>query len=138
MTSPRQAGATPVGMTDNRSVGELFGDLTRDLGTLVRKELELARTEIKEEVAQAGKASGMLGAGAVAGWMALMMLSFALAFGLAEVMPTGFAFLLVGLAYAVGAVVLGARGRDELRRVRPVPEQTIETLRRTPNGPSSR
>lgn len=114
---------------DERSVGELFGELTRDLSTLMRKELELAKLELKEEASKAGKAGGMLGATAVAAWMALVMLSFALAWGLAEVMDAGFAFLLVGLLYAGAAAVLFTKGRAELAKVRPVPEQTIETLK---------
>jgi len=118
-----------VEMRDDRSLGELVGDLSRDMTTLVRKEFELARLEIKEEVAQAGKAGGMLGGTALAGYMALLMVSFAIAWGLAEIMPTFFAFLLVGLVYAGAAAFLYTKGKDELAKVRPVPEQTVETLK---------
>lgn len=118
----------PDASTD-KSLGELMGDLSRDMTTLVRKEIELARIEIKEEVAKSGKAGGMLGGTALAGYMALLMVSFAAAWGLSEVMPTGFAFLLIGLIYAAVAAVLYMKGREELQRVRPVPEQTVETLK---------
>jgi uncharacterized membrane protein YqjE len=114
---------------DDRSTGELFGQLTTDMSTLMRKEIELARIEIKEEVAKAGKAGGMLGGTAVAGYMALLLVSFAAAWGLAEVMPEGFAFLVVGLVYAVIAAVLYSKGRRELAKVNPTPTQTIETLK---------
>jgi uncharacterized membrane protein YqjE len=114
---------------DQRSVGELFGQLTTDMSTLVRKEIELARIEIKEEVAKAGKAGGMLGGTAVAAYMALLLISFAAAWGLSEIIPEGFAFLVVGLVYAVIAAVLYAKGRDELSKVNPTPTQTIETLK---------
>jgi uncharacterized membrane protein YqjE len=116
-------------LVEERSLGELMGDLSRDMSTLVRKELELARIEIKEEVSNVGKAGGILGGTALAGYMALVMISFAIAWGLAAVMPTGFAFLLVGLVYAVVAAVLYSKGRAELQKVRPVPEQTVETLK---------
>lgn len=115
--------------SEDRSLGELFGDLTADMGTLVRKEIELAKVEIKEEVAKSGKAGGMLGGTAVAALLAVNLLSFALAWGLAEVMPEGFAFLLVGVLWAIAAAVLYTRGRSELQKVNPVPEQTIETLK---------
>lgn len=118
-----------VDVRQDRSLGDLLGDLSRDLSTLMRQEIELAKVEIKEEVAKTGKAGGMLGGTAVAGHMALLLLSFALAWGLAEIMPTGFAFLLVGLAYAAVAGALYLKGRDELRKVHPVPEQTVETLK---------
>jgi uncharacterized membrane protein YqjE len=114
---------------DDRSLGELLGDATRDMGTLVRKEIELAKVEIKEEVAKAGKAGGMFGATAVAAWMSLVLLSFAAAWGLAELMPQGVAFLIVGLVYAAVAAVLYTKGRNEMQHVNPVPEQTIDTLK---------
>lgn len=115
--------------SEERSIGELFGDVTRDIGILVRKEIELAKIEIKEEVARAGKAGGMLGGTAIAAWMSLLLLAFAAAWGLAEVMPEGFAFLIVGAVFAAVAAVLYMKGREELQNVNPVPEQTVETLK---------
>jgi len=118
-----------VDVREERTLGDLMGDLTRDMSTLVRKELELARVEIKEEVAKGGKAGGMLGGTALAAHMALLFVSFAAAWGLAEIVPTGFAFLVVGLIYGAVAAVLFTKGRAELQKVRPVPEQTVETLK---------
>ena len=115
--------------SSERSLSELLSQVTTDLGNLVRKEIELAKVETKEQVGQAGKAGGMLGAGAVGGLLALIFLSGALAWGLAEIMPTGFAFLIVGVLWAVVAAVAIMAGRKRLKQVRPVPEQTIETLK---------
>lgn len=115
--------------SDDRTIGELLGDATRDLGTLVRQEIELAKVEIKDEVTRAGKAGGMLGGTAIAAWMSLLLLSFAAAWGLSEVMPEGVAFLIVGLAFAAVAAVLYLKGREELKNVNPVPQQTIDTLK---------
>jgi uncharacterized membrane protein YqjE len=126
MVEPRSA--TEPKMAD-ASLGDLFGRMTNDLSTLVRKELELARVEVKEDVKQAGKAGSALGAAAFAGYMALLLLSFALAWGLAEIMPEGFAFLIVGVLYAIAAAVLYSNGRKKLQQVNPVPEQTVETLK---------
>ena len=112
-----------------KSLGQLFSELTSDLSTLMRKEVELAKVETKEEVARAGKAGGMLGGGAFAGWFALLFLSFALAWLLDEWMHTALAFLLVGLVYAVVAAVLVVQGRNRLQSVNPVPQQTVETLK---------
>jgi uncharacterized membrane protein YqjE len=127
-TTSTTTSATEPKMAD-ASLGELFGRMTTDLSTLVRKEMELARVEMKEEVTRAGKAGGTLGAAAVAGLMALILLSFALAWGLAEIMPEGFAFLIVGALYAIGAFVLFSTGRKKMQQVNPVPEQTVETLK---------
>ena len=111
------------------SLGELFTSLTSDLSTLVRSEMELARIEIRQEVGKVGKAAGMLGAGALAGYLALILLSFSAAWGLAEVVDAGWAFLIVGLAVAVAAAVLAMTGRKRLQDIRPVPEQTVDTLK---------
>ena len=61
-TAASPAGSHVVaGVEDERSLGQIVGDLSNDLTTLVRQELELARTELKEEAAKAGKGAGMLG-----------------------------------------------------------------------------
>lgn len=109
------------------SLGELFGRLSTDLSTLFRKEVELAKVEVKAEVTKAGKGAGMLGAGALAGYLALVMASFAAAWGLAVVMPRGFAFLAVACLYGLAALVMLATGRKKVSEVH-APQQTIETV----------
>jgi hypothetical protein len=111
------------------SLGQLFGQLTRELSELMRQEMALAKTELKEEATKAGRTAGLFGGAAVTGHMCLLLLSFAAAWGLAVIMPTGVAFLIVGLIYAVVAAFLFVRARAEVKRINPVPEQTIETLK---------
>ncbi|HZR12381.1 MAG TPA: phage holin family protein [Acidimicrobiia bacterium] len=113
---------------DEASLGELFSEMTSDLGLLVRKEIELAKTETKEELTRAGRGAAMFGAAAVAGMLALLLVSFAAAWGLAVVIPTGWAFLVIGVIYGVVAAVVALRGRDQMKRVG-APEQTIQTLK---------
>ena len=114
---------------DERSLPELLSEVTSDLTTLVRKELELAKLEAKEEAAKAGKAAGMLGAAALTGYMALLFSSFAVAWLLDDVMPRTLAYLLVAIVYGIAATALAVLGRQQLKEIRPVPEQTIETLK---------
>jgi uncharacterized membrane protein YqjE len=114
---------------DDASLGELFSTLTSDLSQLVRSEMELARVEIREEASKAGKAAGMLGGGAVAALVALILLTSAVAWGLAEVVDAGWAFLIVGVVVGAAAAVLAMNGRKKLAEVRPVPDQTVETLK---------
>jgi len=111
------------------TVGELFGRVTGDLSTLFRQELELAKTEIKEEVTKAGKGAGMLSGAGIAGLYALMLLSFAGAWGLAETVSRGVAFLIMGGVWVAIAAALFVVGRRQLATVNPVPEQTVETLK---------
>jgi hypothetical protein len=115
--------------SDDRSLQELWSDMTSETSTLFRKEIELAKLETKESVARAGKAGVMFGAGGVVALLALQLLSFAAAWGLAAVLPTGFAFLIVGVVYVAVAGVLFAQGRKRAAEVKVVPEQTVETLK---------
>jgi MFS family permease len=84
-----------------RSLGELFGDMTRDFSTLIRKEVELAKTELKEEAQAAGKAGGMLGAAGVVGLVAFIILAMTIAFALDAFLWRWVAFLIVTVVLAV-------------------------------------
>jgi uncharacterized membrane protein YqjE len=112
-----------------KSVGEIVGDIARDLGTLMRQELDLAKTEIKQEAAKAGKGAGMLGGAGVAGHLALIFLSLVVMFALGNVMDLAWAALIVAIVWAVVAAVLAATGRKHLRTVDPKLEATTETLK---------
>ncbi|MDP1804655.1 MAG: phage holin family protein, partial [Acidimicrobiales bacterium] len=115
--------------TEDRSLSDLLSDVTTEIATLFRKEVELAKAETTEQVSRATKAGGMLGAAAVIGFLALLLFSFALAWALAEVVPEGVAFAIVGVAFAVVAGVLAMAGKKRLATVNPVPNQTVQTLR---------
>ena len=74
---------------DGRSLGELVGDIANDLTTLVKQEIELAKTEAKAEAAKAGKGVGLFGGAGIAGHLALLFLSLTLMFLLDSWMHTG-------------------------------------------------
>lgn len=116
------------------SVGELITDVSRDLSTLMRQELELAKAEVKAEVSKTGKAAGMLGGAGFAGYMVLLFLSFALWWGLANVIDQGWAALIVALVWAVIGGVLFVTGRSTLRTVNPKPERTVDTVQQIPEA----
>ena len=116
------------------SVGALISEVTSDLSKLMRQELELAKVEVKEEVAKTGKAAGMLGGAGFAGYMAVFFASIALWWGLANVMDEAWAALIVTVLWAIAAAVLASTGRKKMREVRPKPEQTIETLKEVPDA----
>src|SRR6187402_1128738 len=89
--------ASPRVDVSDRSVGSLISEVTNDLSTLMRQEMDLAKAEIKEEVAKTGKAAGMLGGAGFAGYMVALFLSCALWWGLANAMDTGVAALIVAI-----------------------------------------
>lgn len=116
------------------SVGQLIGEVSRDLSTLMRQEVELAKAEVKTEVAKTGKAVGMLGGAGFAGYMVLLFLSIALWWGLSNVMDQGWAALIVGAIWAIIGAVLFATGRSKLRTVNPTPERTVDTVKQVPDA----
>jgi len=112
----------------DKSLGELFGELTSEMGTLFRKEVELAKLEAKDELKQSGKAAGMFAGAGLGGWMAVLFLSLALAWLLDQAMNTALAFAIVGVLWAVVAAVLAKSGKKKMAAVKPLP-QTVETLK---------
>jgi hypothetical protein len=113
----------------DKSLGDLFGDLSEEFSELVRAQTELAKSEIRTQADKAKRAAGAFGGAALSAYMALILLSFAVAWGLSEVVPEGVAFLIVGLIYAAIAVVLYLRGRERAREFSIVPEETIESVK---------
>lgn len=113
----------------NESLGELVGELATDLSRLMRQELELAKAEIRQEAVKAGKATGMLAGAGFAGYMTAVLASFALVFGLANLIGLGWSALIVALLWGIAGAVLFTTGRTRLRRVSPTPERTVETLK---------
>lgn len=118
----------------DRSVGELISEVTTDLTTLMRQELDLAKAEMKQEAVKTGKAAGMLGAAGFAGYMTLLFLSIALWWALANGMDEGWAALIVAVLWGVVAAVLAVTGRSRLRQVNPKPERTVQTLKEVPDA----
>jgi uncharacterized membrane protein YqjE len=125
-TDVRGEGSTQP-IAGDTSVGELLSRVTDDFSQLVRTHVELAKVEIKEEVGKAGKGAGLLTASALAGYLTIILLSFAAAWGLSEVVPEGVAFLLVGLVWAAITAALALSGKRELQQVA-APPKTKETI----------
>ena len=115
--------------TSGASVGQLMGEIAADLSGLMRQEVELAKSEIKQEAAKAGKGAGMLGGAAYGGHMVLLFGTLALVFAIGSQIGLGWAALIMTAVWAVIAAVLAVRGRDQMRRVNPKPERTINSLK---------
>ena len=111
------------------SVGELIGNISNDLSTLFRQEVELAKAEVKQEAAKAGKAAGMLSAAGFAGYLVVLLLTTALVAALSNVIDTGWAALIVAVLWGIVGAVLYANGRKKLKTVDPTPRRTVETLK---------
>jgi uncharacterized membrane protein YqjE len=107
------------------SLGELLSEVSSDVTTLFRKEIELAKLEAKEEAKRVGTGAGMFGAAGVAGLLALMLLSFSAAWLLDQAMNTALAFLIVALVWVVVAAALAMAGKKQMKlAARPLPTTT--------------
>src|SRR5690349_23931908 len=128
--------ATEAGRPDveGTSVGQLLGEVSKDLSVLMRQELELAKAELKVEAKKAGQGAGMFGAAGFAGYMVLMFLSFALWWALENVMDAGLAALIVAILWGVIGAVAFLSGRKKFRQVNPKPERTVDTLQQVPGA----
>jgi len=114
---------------DERSLGELFGDLSRSMGTLIRQEIDLARTEMTDRVTGLSRDAAMVGAGGALLYAALLGLMATVVLGLVEMGLTPWlaALLVTIVAAAVGGVMV-AGGVERLRKTDVVPRRTIETV----------
>lgn len=113
------------------SLPELISRLTDQSSTLFRQELQLAKTELRHEIRKAGRAGGMLGGAAVTGFLAVLLLSFALAWALGDLEPLNPAlgFMIVGLIYAVVAGVLGMQGKNKAEEIDTSLPETTESIK---------
>ncbi|MCP1411779.1 hypothetical protein J3D46_001045 [Paenarthrobacter sp. A20] len=112
-------------------LGELLGDLTRDVSTLMRQEVELAKVELKESATKAGKGAGMLGGAAYAGHITVLFLSIALWWALGQLVGLGWSAVIVGVIWGIIAAVLATLGRKELNTIKGMP-RTAQTVKEIP------
>jgi hypothetical protein len=115
------------------SVGQLLGEISGDLSTLMRQEVELAKSEIRQSATKAGKGSGMLAGAAVGGHMVLLFLSIALWWGLGNTIGRGWSALVVAVLWAIIAAILAAMGKSQLKAVQGLPK-TTDTAKKIPDA----
>ena len=120
----------PVADPREKSIGELFKDLSAETSTLIRQEMALARAELSEKGKEAGKGAGLFGGAGVAGLLAAGALTAAIIALLDKAMDTWLAALIVALVYGAIAAVLALRGKQEIQQAAPpVPEQTVDSVK---------
>jgi hypothetical protein len=111
---------------DEPTIGRLVADASRDISSLIRAEIALAKSELKISVRAGGIGAGLLGAAAFLGVLAVILLSISVAYFL-DMIPginTAVAFLIVFAAYLLAAGILGLVGVKKLKQVGP-PERAI-------------
>jgi uncharacterized membrane protein YqjE len=114
---------------DDRSLGELFSELSRQTSTLIRQEVALAKAEIKEKGSEVGKDVGMMAAGGLLAYAGLLALIATIIIILAEFMDWWLSALIVSIVVLGIGGLLVQRGMSALKQTNMKPEQTIETLK---------
>lgn len=119
---------------EKAAIGSVISDISTDLKTLLRQEVELAKAEIQAEVTKVGKGAGMLGGAGFAGLMVIIFLSTALWWALANVMDQSWAAVIVAGVWAIIAAVLFLSGRATLRSISLKPERTLNSIKQLPGA----
>ncbi|MDI3341236.1 MAG: phage holin family protein [Sphaerobacter sp.] len=114
---------------DDRSLGELFSELSRQTSTLVRQEVALAKSELSQTAGQVGKNVAFLAVGGAVVYAGVLAVLAAIIILLAEVLPWWLSALLVGIVVAAIGYFLIDRGRAQLKRAQLAPQQTMESLK---------
>jgi Flp pilus assembly protein TadB len=117
------------GRGDDRSLGELFSELSQETTTLIRQEVNLAKTEMSQKASRVGKDVGFLAAGGAVAYAGLLAIVAGVIALLGLVIPLWLSALLVGLVVAAIGYFLVRKGLDALKQEDPAPRETIETLK---------
>jgi hypothetical protein len=132
MGTPTTAEGRPD--VEGTSVGQLMGEVAKDLSTLMRQELELAKVEVKAEAKKAGAGAGLFGAAGFAGYMVLLFLSIALWWALSHLVGHSWSALIVAVLWGIVGAVAFTMGKKKFQQVNPKPERTVETLQQVPGA----
>ena len=115
---------------DERSLGDLFSDLSRETTTLVRQEVQLAKAELTQSATDAARGIGMLVAGGAVAYAGLLFVLLAIVFGLIEAgWDAWLSALVVGVVVVAIGAILVLRARESLKPANLAPRRTIETLK---------
>jgi hypothetical protein len=133
VSSPTEVPTSSSADPSARSVGELLGEITADVSTLMRQEVALAKAEITQSAKRAGKGAGMLGGAGFAGYMVLLFLSIALWWAVGNSTGHGWSAVIVAVIWAVIGLVLFLMGRSQLQAVRGL-DRTTDTVSKIPNA----
>ena len=115
--------------TENKPLGDLFGDLASEVSELVRKEVALAKLEVGQKAKYVGRNIGYLAVGGAVAYAAMLTIIAAIVMLLAKVMPHWGAALLVGGVVAVAGWLLVSKALSALQETDMTPELTVETLK---------
>jgi uncharacterized membrane protein len=118
-------------LREDRSIGELFGQLSQDMTLLVRQELQLARAEMSDKISRLTTNLISVGAGGFVAYLGGLALVAALILAIRDLANISLAVsaLIVGAVLAIAGYIMLQKGLKELKRVDLAPRRTVESLK---------
>ena len=116
---------------DNKSLGQLLGDLLTETRTLVRQEIALAKTELSDKAAYVGKHAGVAGAGALVILLGALAIVAGLIISLGHKIGYATSAFMIGVLFAIVGAVLVMKALNALKTQSIAPQQTADQLKET-------
>jgi ABC-type Fe3+-siderophore transport system permease subunit len=118
---------------ETRSIGQILGNVTQDLSTLMRQEVALAKAEASQSAKNAGKGVGMYVGAALGGFFLLLFLSTALMWAIGGYTGYGWSSVIVAAIWGIIALILASVAKKEMQKIRGLPD-TADTVGKIPNA----
>jgi len=127
-TTSHESGVGGADIRDGRSIKQILQDIVNHVSDIIRSEVQLARTEVRQDLMHYGKASTLIGIAGVLLFYAVGFVLLSAVYALQAVMAPWLAAVLVGVAVGIVAAVLYLTGRKKLKQASLRPDKTIKTL----------
>lgn len=117
--------------SDNKSLGQLFGDLLNETRTLVRQEVALAKTELSGKAAFLGKHAGVAGAGALVALVGTLAIVSGLIIALGHKIGYATSAFIIGVLFVIVGAVLVMKALNAMKTQSLAPQQTADQIKET-------
>ena len=114
---------------EEKSLGDLFADLTRESSVLIRQEINLAKAEMTQKAAKFGKDATTVAIGGFIAYAGALTLFAAIVLLVAQFIPAWVAALLVAIIALVGGGLMAMGGLKAMKTIDPTPHNTLDTLK---------
>jgi uncharacterized membrane protein YqjE len=115
--------------SNERSVSDVLQDIVGNIQDIVRSEVRMAKTEVREEIAKATTSAWLVGIGALSGFFGAFFLLLAIVYALSTLVPNWAAALIVTVALSIAASAMLSVGVRRFKQVHPTPDRTIESVK---------
>jgi hypothetical protein len=116
-------------VSQDRSLSEVFQDIVRNVQEIIRAEISLAKTEVREEASKAVSSLAWVVVGALSGIFAVVFILWTAAYALGQLWPMWVATLVVAGVLTLSAIGLLIIGIRRLRELHPTPARTVQTIK---------